>query len=87
MIIDLSVLILTDPLKIKWHVNYNFKTIICYSAIGLIPAKRAISILGLQAHIERIVTEVSPESLLNDPDHFKGTLEFHDIHRLHKVLR
>ena len=64
--VDLSAIILTDPLRIKYLVDYSNVDIICYSAIGKRPAIRAINRLGLAGHIEEITTDPCDDQIGHD---------------------
>ncbi len=88
MIADLNVIILSDPLRIKYAIDFNHIDITIYSAIGKSPAINAINRLGLQAHIEEIITILpTDQELINDPKTFDHTIPLHRLNQIVKVLR
>lgn len=85
MIVDLCGLILTNPLKIMWLVDYGHQTISCYSALGKRPAIDVLNELGLQGHIEEIVTDPNPA--LVDHKQLNRTILLAQHRQVKKVLR
>ena len=75
---------MTDPLRIKWLVDYGNMDIICYSAIGKRPAIRAINRLGLAGHIEEITTEPCADKI--DHEELNKTITLHCFRQVAKVL-